>query len=340
MKKTIFVVDDSISNLTMAAEALAPHFAVRTIPSGEKTIAILEKVKPDLILLDIEMPDMSGFEVLEQLKQDKRHMDIPIIFLTARTDFATETKALEMGVVDFVGKPFNPSVLLNRIKHHISINELVQVRTTQLHSAKKDIVFVLADMVESRDEATGDHLGRTSKLVKMLLEHMLQNGVYADQISGWDFDLIAECSLLHDVGKINIPDAILKKPGRFTPEERELMERHAAIGEAIINKIIERSGENVFLRNSRIFAIAHHEKWDGSGYPSGLAGEKIPLQGRIMAIVDVFDALMSKRAYKEAFTTEKSLDIIRQERGKHFDPAIVDVFLDVQEQICKEIYDS
>ncbi|MCL2574382.1 MAG: response regulator [Defluviitaleaceae bacterium] len=337
MKKTIFVVDDSISNLTLASEALSPYYAVRTIPTGEKAIMLLEKTKPDLILLDIEMPDMNGFDVLKQLKSNKNYRDIPVIFLTAKTDFFTEIEALEMGVVDFIGKPFNPAVLLNRIKHHIDIAGLVNERTMQLNSAKKDIIFVLADVVENRDESTGDHLGRTSRLVKLLLEHMMVKNVYYDQISGWDFDLISECSLLHDVGKINIPDAILKKPGKFTPEERKIMQEHVTIGEKIIDKIIDRSGENVFLRNSKIFAISHHEKWDGSGYPYGLKGEQIPLQGRVMAIVDVFDALTSKRIYKDAFTSEQSLKIILEEKGKHFDPHIADLFLDIRKRIC-EIY--
>lgn len=333
MKRTIFVVDDSISNLTMAAEALNPYYAVMTIPSGKKVVAILEKVKPDLILLDIEMPEMDGFDVLRYLKNNDKFRDIPVIFLTAKTDYQTEIYALEMGVVDFIAKPFNPAVLLNRVKHHIDISGLVRERTSQLYSARQDIVFVLAHMVENRDESTGDHLGRTSRLVKLLLESMLAKKVYFDQIKDWDFDLMAECSLLHDVGKINIPDAILKKPGKLTPEEFEIMKNHARVGQDIIDKIIERSGENVFLNNAKIFAISHHERWNGTGYPHALAGEDIPLQGRIMALVDVFDALTSKRAYKEAFTYDQAFDIILEERGKHFDPAIVDVLYDIRDII-------
>jgi len=338
MKKTVFVVDDSVSNLTMSADVLSPHYAIMTAPSGKKVIALLEKVQPDIILLDIEMPEMDGFDVLKYLKGNDKFKDIPVIFLTAMTDYQLEIDALKMGVVDFIIKPFNPAVLLNRVKHHIDISNLVHERTFQLHRAKQDIVFVLADVVENRDESTGDHLARTSRFVKMLIEQMYEKKLYYDQIKDWDFSLMAECSLLHDVGKINTPDEILKKPDRLTPEEFEIMKSHTLVGEKIIEKIISRSGENIFLNNAKIFAVSHHERWDGSGYPYGKKGEDIPLQGRIMAIVDVYDALMSKRAYKSAFTAEQSFEIVLNEKGKHFDPKIVDIFYGIRKQISEDLY--
>jgi len=331
MKKTVFVVDDNVTNLTMAANALKSHYTVRTIPSGEKTIELLEKIRPDIFLLDIEMPGMDGFDVLRYLKSDERFSYLPVIFLTAKVDFGTEIEALEMGVADFIGKPFNPAVLLNRIRHHIDINELVRERTFQLYKARQDIFFVLADMVETRDNFTGEHLARTSSLVKSLLEHMQKKKVYYDQISGWDFDLMAECSLMHDVGKISTPDSILKKPGKLTPEEWAIMKQHTIGGEKIIDKIAARSGENVFLRNAKIFAISHHERWDGDGYPYGLRGNDIPLQGRLMAIADVYDALISKRVYKDAFSRDKALEIMLSGKGTHFDPLITDVFYEIFE---------
>ena len=335
MKKTIFVVDDSISNLTLAAATLDTHYAVMTIPSGLKAIELLKKVKPDLILLDIEMPELDGFQVLDHLKSNDAYKYIPVIFLTARTDYKTEADALEKGVVDFIAKPFNPAILLNRVRHHIDISNLVWERTAELYNARRDIIFVLADVVENRDEATGDHLGRTSRNVKILLEHMLEKKVYYEQIKSWNFDLMAECSLLHDVGKINTPDSILKKPGKLTQEEFEVMKGHTLSGKKIIEKIVARSGENMFLHHSGIFAISHHEKWNGQGYPYGLSQEDIPLQGRVMAIVDVFDALVSKRVYKEAFAYEDAIGIISKERGKHFDPKIVDVFLEITDCLKK-----
>jgi len=327
MKKIIFVVDDSISNLTKAAETLDSHYSVVTIPSGVKAIYLLEKMTPDLILLDIEMPEMDGFETLRHIKGIEKYKNIPIIFLTAKTTYETEIEALELGVVDFIAKPFNPAVLLNRVKHHVDISSLVNERTKQLYTAKQDIVFVLADLVENRDEETGDHLGRTRQLVKKLLEAMLEKGLYYDEIKNWDFDLIADCSLLHDVGKINTPDAILKKPGKLTTDEFEIMKGHALAGKNIVDKIIARSGESVFLYHSKIFAESHHEKWNGKGYPYGLKGEEIPIQGRVMAILDVFDALTSKRPYKDPFPYEKAIEIIIEGRGEHFDPHILDIFL-------------
>ena len=338
MKKTIFVVDDSASNLTLATDALSPHYTVMTFSSGEKALAPLGKIKPDIILLDIEMPEMDGFEVLDYLKSNESLKDIPVIFLTSKTDFDTEVIALEKGVVDFMGKPFNPAVLLNRISHHIDIAGLVRERTSQLRSARQDIIFVLADIVENRDESTGDHLGRTSKLIYCLLEHMMRKGVYAKEIADWDFNTIAECSMLHDVGKIKTPDIILKKPGKLTAEEWVIMRNHTLDGEKIIEKIINRSGENVFLNNAKIFAVSHHEKWNGKGYPHNLKGAGIPLQGRIMAIADVYDALMSKRVYKKAYTFKESFEMISSEKGEHFDPKIVDIFFDIEESIREEIY--
>lgn len=338
MKKTVFVVDDSISNLTMASDALSPSYAVVTIPSGEKAISLLEKVKPDIILLDIEMPEMDGFDVLRKLKANEKWSEIPVIFLTAKTDHPTEIEALKMGVVDFIGKPFNPAVLLSRIRHHIDISGLIREQTHQLRVARRDIVFVLADMVENRDESTGDHLGRTCRTVHTMLTRMAERGVYQDQIAGWDFSMVAECSLLHDVGKISTPDAILKKPGKLDAGEWEIMKDHAMAGKRIIEKIIARSGESIFLHHARIFAASHHERWNGTGYPLGLKGEEIPLQGRIMAIVDVFDALMSKRVYKDAYTAERSIEMIESESGRHFDPKLVEIFCEINEEILSEVY--
>ena len=337
MKKTVFVVDDSLSSLTLAADAVKSHYAVITIPSGQKAIDMLEKIMPDLILLDIEMPEMDGFEVLQYLKDDKRYKEIPVIFLTSCSDYAAEVKALKMGVSDFITKPFNPAVLLNRVRHHVDISRLIAERTAKLHNARQGAMFVLADIVENRDLATGDHLGRASKLVKMLLDRMLEDKIYYDEIKDWDFELVAECSLLHDVGKINMPDAILKKPGKLTDDEFEQMKTHADSGKRIIEKMTGH-GRNAFLQNAAMFAAFHHERWDGTGYPQGLVGEEIPLHGRIMAVVDVYDALLSKRIYKEAIAPQTALEIIVSEKGKSFDPQIVDVFCSIHDDVLEQIY--
>ena len=333
MDKTVFVVDDSATNLATASEALEGHYNVITISSGEKAIHLLKKVKPDLILLDIEMPVMDGFDVLNYLKADEIYRNIPVICLTSMVDPNIEIMALERGVVDFIAKPFSAPVLLNRIRVHMDINGIIRERTHQLNSAKHDIVFVLADVVENRDELTGDHLGRTSRLVHKLVTMMQKKRIYEEQISEWEPALTAEHSLLHDVGKINTPDSILKKPDKLTAEEYEIMKNHALAGKKIIDKIIKRSGENVFLQNSLLFALYHHERWDGTGYPFGLKGEEIPLQGRIMAIVDVYDALTSTRPYKAALTDEVAVEIIKAERGRQFDPEVVDAFLEIKNRI-------
>jgi len=338
MSKIIFVVDDSLTNLSAAEAALEDYYTVMTIPSGERAISLLDKVKPDLILLDIEMPEMSGFDVLSYIKYNERFKDIPVIFLTAMLDEKIEIKALQMGIVDFITKPFSTPVLLNRIRLHLDMSSVIRERTMELNHAKQDIIFVLADVVENRDESTGDHLGRTSRLVKMLIETMRQQNIYLDLIKDWDDYLIAECSLMHDVGKISTPDAILRKPGKLTPEEFEIMKQHTVAGERLLNKVIARSGENVFLHHSKIFAISHHERWNGTGYPHGLKGDEIPLQGRIMAIVDVYDALISERVYKKAYTEEETLALILGEKGKHFDPLLVDVLFSIKDRVRKEIY--
>ena len=270
MNKIVFVVDDSITNLTRAAEALRGHYTVMTFSSGAKIAAPLEKIKPDIILLDIEMPDMDGFAVLKFLKNHEKHKTIPVIFLTAHTDAETEAKGLEMGVSDFISKPFNDAVLLNRIRHHIDIKEIIAERTAQVDKTNQGIIFILADLVESRDASTGAHIQQTGRLVELLLKSMDTNKIYYDEISKWDFNVIAESSVLHDVGKAKIPDAILKKPGKLTAEEYQAMQAHAIYGAEIIEQMINRGGENERLRNAKIFAVSHHEKWNGRGYPYGL----------------------------------------------------------------------
>ena len=327
MEKTILVIDDSLSTLKVTEAALEKYYMVYTMESGKRAIRFLDKVRPDLILLDINMPEMDGFEVFDYLKSSEKYRDIPVIFFTGTPNNELESWALTVGAVDFITKPFSEMVLLNRIGIHLEMSEIIRERTAQLTRSKHDIIFVLADVVENRDEDTGDHLGRTSRHVKLLIEQMQKQKIYYDIVKDWDADTMAECSLLHDAGKINTPDEILKKPGKLTPDEFTVMKLHTTAGKKIIEKIINRSGENKFLSNAIHFALYHHERWDGTGYPYGLAGEDIPLQGRIMAIIDVYDALTSKRVYKDAFSAHEAVNIILEQKGKQFDPLIVDAFL-------------
>ncbi|MCL2834960.1 MAG: response regulator [Treponema sp.] len=295
MKKTIFVVDDNSTNLAVAEEALEEQYLVITLSSAAKMFTALEKITPDLILLDITMPDISGFDAIKRLKAGTQYTDIPVIFLTGLTDAETEAAGIELGAVDFIVKPFSAPVLLNRIKNHLYIDELIHERTAllskrteQLVRLQNSIVFTLADVVENRDSNTGGHIERTSVYVKIFIEAMLERGLHADEIQSWNLDLVVSSARLHDLGKVSIPDSILNKPDKLTEEEFAIIKTHAAAGERIIDHMISRSGDGDFLRNAKFIAGYHHEYWDGSGYPYGLKGKDIPLQGQIMAIVDVW----------------------------------------------------
>ena len=334
--KTIFVVDDNDVNLVQAKRALDGHYRVRTMSSAAKMLEIINKIIPDLILLDILMPEMDGFEAIKKLKENKLTENIPVMFLTASTDDEIEAKGLEHGAVDFVTKPFSPSVLRNRIAHHLHIEELLKKRTERLERLQDGILDVVVDMVESRDKVTGGHIERTSKYIQILIETMLEKGVYADEMKAWDLDTVISSARLHDVGKISVSDVILNKPCKLTPEDYEEIKKHAHEGESIIDKMIFKTGEESFLHHAQLFAGYHHEKWDGTGYPRGLEGEDIPLEGRLMAIADVYDALVSERPYKKPFTHEKAVGIITNDSGKQFDPQIVNVFLSIH-SLFKEV---
>ena len=333
MPKTIFVVDDNDTNLAVAENALEAYYRVITLPSAAKMFAFLEKVVPDLILLDIEMPEMGGFEALQHLKTNHQYEDIPVIFLTILTDPNIEARGFELGAVDFITKPFATAVLRNRIKTHLHIDRMIRERTERLKRLQDGIIHVFADIVENRDHETGGHIERTAVYIRTLIAAMMKREVYADEIRGWNLDLVVSSARLHDVGKIAISDQILNKPGQLTEEEFATMKTHAAVGERIIDQMIARTGEADFLHNAKLFAGYHHERWDGTGYPNGLKGTEIPLQGRIMAIVDVYDALVSERPYKKAITSDQAINIIMAESGTHFDEKIAEVFFAIREQL-------
>ena len=339
MDKTIFVVDDSDTNLTKAKEALKDCYRVMTLPSAAKMFTLLEKIKPDLILLDIEMPEMNGFEALKLLKDNAAYADIPIVFLTSMSDPAAEVRGFELGVIDFITKPFTTPVLINRIRTHLSIDELIKERTEQLHqktvqleNLQSAIIFSFADMVENRDSTTGGHIGRTTKYIEILTDAMIERGAYVSELAELDLALMISSARLHDVGKICISDVILNKPDKLTNDEFELMKTHTTEGERVINKIASRTENIDFLQNARLFAGYHHERWDGKGYPRKLVGIEIPIQGRIMAFADVYDALISARPYKKPYTGEESVKIIMESAGTQFDPVIADIFYTVRDR--------
>lgn len=338
--KTIFVVDDNNANLIVADKALSEHYNVFTLPSAEAMFEFLECVRPDLILLDIKMPKTDGLEALIMLKSEAKYENIPVVFLTGKRDPDTEVLGFELGAIDYISKPFSPRALLSRINTHLNIEGLIRERTAMLlertvnlQRVKRGTVSVLANIVENRDSLTGRHIERTSKYVKKLIEAMLERGIYAEELDGWDIDAIAESSFLHDIGKITVSDLILNKKGRLTDEEFEVIKTHTTAGEIIIDGIMEKTGDESFLQNAKIFAGHHHEKWNGKGYPRGLKGMEISLQGRIMAVADVYDALVTVRPYKDAIPHREAVKIIRESSGSHFDPNIVDVFLEISDSL-------
>jgi len=336
MQKTIFIVDDVEMNLQVAEESLEKRYRVITISSAIRMFTILKRLTPDLILLDVKMPEMNGFEAMKILKANPLYSNIPVIFLTGLNDSESEAYGIELGAVDFITKPFSEPVLLNRVKHHLEIDQLIKDRTADILRLQNGIVYTIADLVENRDGNTGGHIARTTNYLKILVDTMLALGIYAEEMSDWDLDLLTSSARLHDVGKISITDTILNKPGRYTPEEFEIMKEHTTIGRKIIDKMMDRAGNFDFLEYAKNFAAYHHEWWDGSGYPYKLEGSEIPLMGRILALVDVYDALTMERPYKPAFTHERALQIIREETGTHFDPRVVEAFFTAEQTFYKE----
>ena len=352
-KKLIILVDDNLANLKIGNNILEEKYDVATAPSAKKMFSLLENNNPALILLDIDMPEMNGFEAIEILKSKQETKNIPVIFLTAKNEAADEFVGLSLGATDYITKPFQPPLLLKRIEVHILVEEqrktletqaaelknfnnnlqkMVEYKTQSVIELQNALLKTMAELVECRDDITGSHIERTQRGIKIMLEELGKNGIYQDETKGWDMNLLLQSCQLHDVGKISIDDNILKKPGKLSDEEFEIMKKHTVFGEQIIEKIKTLAKESDFLTYAKIFAASHHEKWDGAGYPRGLAGNKIPLLGRIMAVADVYDALTSVRPYKKAFTHKEAVQIIIDNGGTQFDPELVEVFLRAEEK--------
>jgi putative two-component system response regulator len=339
MVKTIFVVDDSSSNLTMAKTALDSSYRTFALSSAERMFNLVERITPDLILLDLNMPEMDGFEALSILKACPTLKSIPVIFLTASNDVESEIRGFELGAVDFISKPFSPPALLKRIELHIETDKLVKRSIDAVRNTHNATISVIANMVERRDLVTGNHIERTQAYLEILINEVIQSGAYHDITSKWDLSLLLPSAQLHDVGKITISDVILNKPDKLTDDEFDIIKQHCVEGESIIEEIINKINDNdsTFLNYAKVFAKSHHEKWDGTGYPSALKGKEIPLEGRIMALVDVYDALVAgDRPYKKPLPHETAVEIINKERGSHFDPLIVDSFLNVADDFLVE----
>lgn len=341
--KHILVVDDNKVNLSSAKAALNHCYKVTAVMSGVQALKFLEKNTCDLILLDIKMPEMNGFEVMSRIQKMENCRDIPIIFLTANNDPETENRCLEKGAVDFIAKPFVVNVMLSRIRRILELEDLknnleekIEEKTKHISYIQQMMVLGMATMVESRDNSTGGHIKRTSGVVQILSDKLLEN---EDTLPKEFLDMVVRAAPMHDLGKITIEDKILRKQGSFTNEDYEVMKKHSEEGARIVGQLLQGVEEDRFVKIAVNMAHYHHEKWDGTGYPEGLAGEEIPIEARIMALADVFDALVSKRCYKEALSVDSVFEMIEESIGTQFDPKLGAVFLTCREEL-KRFYEK
>lgn len=358
-KPTLLVVDDTPENLQLMNALLRDLYSVRVATRGEAALDLaLREPRPDLILLDVMMPGIDGYETCRRLKSDHRTSDIPVIFLTAMNQESDQEEGFRCGCVDFITKPISPRLTMARVATHVSLKqandrlsernrslaEEVELRTREVQDVQDVTIMAMASLAETRDNETGMHIRRTQNYVKSLAIGLHQSSPYSQQIDESSIELLYKSAPLHDIGKVGIPDGILLKPGRLTPSEFQTMKRHAVLGATIIEQAEKQlSSPSNFLRFAREIAMHHHENWDGSGYPDGLAGEAIPLSARLMAVADVYDALISQRCYKPAFSHQDSTEMIIAKSGKKFDPVVIDVFQQIVDQfaaIAAEFHDN
>lgn len=349
MKKYILVVDDTPANLTMAVAALKEAYRLKVANNGKKALELARLVNdpPDLILLDVSMPEIDGYEVCRQLKADPQTMRIPIVFLTAHQAADEEIFGLSLGAADYIHKPFIPQIMKKRVENQLLVKEasdfmldqnlrlehLVADRTQELLSTQDVLIMALSSLAETRDNDTGNHLRRTQTYVQILVDKLAQgieHGSYFEQLPP---QLLFKLAPLHDIGKVGIPDSILLKPGKLTDEEFAIMKKHPVMGGEAILRAQEQLGIHFqFLDIAREIVVGHHEKWDGSGYPNQLKEEAIPMPARLMALADVYDALICRRVYKEPIAPQQVEAMIVKGRGTHFDPKVVDAFIATRDQ--------
>ena len=331
-RPTILVADDSPQNIELLSHILSSEYRIKVATSGEKALKIVYSDEPpDLILLDIMMPDISGHEVCQRIKSNPDRRRIPIIFVTAMSTVEDESLGLSLGAVDYITKPISPALVQARVRTHLALYDqsrelerMVAQRTGELVASRQQLIRRLGRAAEYKDNATGNHVVRMAHVTRLVAQ---EAGLGPEAVQ-----LLFQTAPMHDVGKIGIPDSILLKPGPLTPDEMKVVRQHPQIGAEIIGK-----HDNELLSMARTIALTHHERWDGTGYPQGLQGEQIPLPGRIVAIADVFDALVSRRPYKEPVSAEQAIAIMVEERGKAFDPALIDAFLAQRHEILRII---
>lgn len=321
-KATVLVVDDVPDNVYLLKEALEQDYKVKAALNGLQALKVARSDnKPDIILLDVMMPEMDGYEVCKQLKADPTTSKIPVIFVTAKDLESDEKRGLQLGAVDYINKPIRPAIVQARVKTHLALydqnralSEEVEIRTREVEDTRLEIIHRLGRAAEYKDNETGLHVIRMGWYSRLIAEKMGANEDYVD--------LIFKAAPMHDIGKIGIPDRVLQKPGKLDAEEWEIMKRHSQYGAKILGE-----HNHALLQMAKEIALYHHEKWNGTGYPRGLCGDAIPVSARIVAIADVFDALTSERPYKKAWPAEKAFQLIADEAGEHFDPALASVFL-------------
>ncbi|WP_028582039.1 HD-GYP domain-containing protein [Desulfogranum japonicum] len=328
-KQTVLVVDDTPENIDVLVGTLKDAYNVKAAINGLMGLKIARESLPDIILLDIMMPQMDGYEVCRRLKADMVTKNIPVIFITAKIGLDDELHGLMLGAVDYITKPISPPVVMARVKTHLALydqnrelDRKVRLQTRQLHETRLQVIQRLGKAAEFKDNETGLHVIRVSKYAYILAKAMGLNET--------DSDLLMNAAPMHDIGKIGIPDIILKKPGKLTDDEFDTMKSHCAIGADVIG-----FDDSDLLRLAREIALTHHEKWNGRGYPHGLIGDNIPLPGRIVAITDVFDALTSDRPYKKAWPTDSAVELLHKEAGEHFDPQLIPLFIQSLPEIIK-----
>jgi len=357
----VLVVDDQPDNLLILEDMLGEEHAVHTADSGREALAWVEGGEPvDLVLLDVMMPDLDGFEVCRRLKANAAVRDIPVIFLTTLQSADDEERGLSLGAEDFIHKPFSPAVVIARVRNHLALSrasrllrsrnedlelavaertrrmlaqsEELMRRKLELIAAQDATITAFCALAEARDYETGNHIRRTQHYVRTLAERVREHPRFRDELTDEAIQLLFKSAPLHDIGKVAVPDAVLLKPGKLDRDEWEVMKRHTVFGRDAILQAEESlpPDSDSFLKTAREIAYGHHERWDGSGYPEGLAGDAIPLSARIMAVADVYDALISKRVYKSAFGHEEAVELIMRDRGTHFDPDLADAFHDIR----------
>ena len=347
-KATILVIDDTPDNLSLMSALLKDIYKVKVANHGDKGFKIATSENPpDLILLDVMMPDIDGYQVCRQLKANAATRDIPVIFLTAKSEEDEEQKGLELGAVDYITKPIIPSIVLARIKAQLQVKtaadflkdkaayleEEVAKRTQEVMAIQDVTILAMASLAETRDSDTGNHIRRTQHYVKVLAEKLRPNPRFTEFLTDSNINTLFKSAPLHDIGKVGIPDCILLKPGRFEAHEMEIMKTHTTLGRDAIQQAENALGIAVeFLTVAKEIAFCHQEKWDGSGYPEGLSGDNIPISARLMAVADVYDALVSRRVYKEGMPHEKAVQIIVEGKDCHFDPDMVDAFVEIHEE--------